>query len=56
LGNKIIEPESSADGEGEVQCRERLGDFFATTTAMLHENWTIRVSGHYGAARTIGQD
>jgi putative transposase len=25
LGNKIIEPDFSSDGKGEVQCRERLG-------------------------------
>ncbi|MFT4550138.1 MAG: putative transposase [Verrucomicrobiales bacterium] len=25
LGNKIIEPDFSSDGEGEVNCRERLG-------------------------------
>ena len=25
LGNKIIEPDFSSDGEGEVQCRQRLG-------------------------------
>ena len=25
LGNKIIEPDFGTDGEGEVQCRERLG-------------------------------
>jgi hypothetical protein len=27
LGNKIIEPDFGPGGEGEVQCRERLGGF-----------------------------
>ena len=25
LGNEIIDPDFSSDGEGEVQCRQRLG-------------------------------
>jgi hypothetical protein len=25
LGNKIIDPDFSSDGEGEVKCRQRLG-------------------------------
>ena len=48
LGNKIIDPDFGSGDEGEVKCRQRLGGLLRYYYGMPHENWTIRVSGHYG--------